>query len=535
MTRTVCLWCPDWPVVSLRRARLATVGVPVVVLDRGRVRAASVEARAGGVRQGMRKREAEACCPGLEVAETDESLEARVFESVARALDDVTARLALVRPGLLSFPARGPARYFGGDEAVAAHVSERVAGAVDDARVGVADSAFAAELAARRTPETGVLVLRPGETAAFLAEQPVTVLRGRGLGALAQLLARLGIRTLGDLTALPEAAVSARFGAEGLTALGLARGDDVDPPTLVDPPRDLSERVEFDPPAARVDAAAFAAKAAADRLLGRCERRGLACTRVMVEAETEHGERLSRLWRHDGALTPGALTQRVRWQLEAWISGDPSVGSRQGGSEGYDSSTSGGLTLLLLVPDEVMPASGQQLEFWGADPRAADRAARAFARLQGMLGHHSVVVPVPRGGRTPAEQVAWVPWGDPRPHAGEPAADVPPWPGSVPPPAPARVFDPPLPAELLDVSGKPVGVSGRGEVSAPPVRLECERVGGRVEWWGGPWVHDVRWWDAAEHRRRALFQVVAVRAEGTRAAVLVAIEGGRATVEALYD
>ena len=57
----------------------------------------------------------------------------------------------------------------------------------------------------------------------------------------------------------------------------------------------------------RVDEAAFAAKMLADRLLGQLDELGLSCTRVMVEAETEHGERLTRCWRHEGALTPAAL------------------------------------------------------------------------------------------------------------------------------------------------------------------------------------------------------------------------------------
>src|SRR5918912_4212155 len=50
--RMLCLWCPDWPVVAARKADPALEGVPVVVLDRGFVLAASAEARAEGVRRG---------------------------------------------------------------------------------------------------------------------------------------------------------------------------------------------------------------------------------------------------------------------------------------------------------------------------------------------------------------------------------------------------------------------------------------------------------------------------------------------------
>jgi hypothetical protein len=51
--------------------------------------------------------------------------------------------------------------------------------------------------------------------------------------------------------------------------------------------------------------------------------------------------------------------------------------------------------------------------------------------------------------------------------------------------------------------------------------------------WAGPWVHDLRWWTRAR-RRRALWQVV-VGDGDDRVACLVALERGRAAVEAVYD
>ena len=189
----------------------------------------------------------------------------------------------------------------------------------------------------------------------------------------------------------------------------------------------------------------------------------------MIEAETERGERLARCWRHEGALTPAALAARVRWQLEGWLTAEV------GDDDTVDELATSALVLLRLVPDEVLPATGRQLGFWGGDPAAADRAGRVLARVQGMLGHPTVVTAVPQGGRTPGERVRWVPWGDPREPArpldavaapGANAREVPPWPGAIPAPAPARVFDPPPPAELLDAAGEVVTVSGRGDPSA---------------------------------------------------------------------
>jgi protein ImuB len=509
-TRTLALWCPDWPVVAARRRGQAPVDGPVAVLEAGRVLAASREARAEEVGAGLRRREAEARCPGITIVELDATADARAFEPVARAVEVLTPRLVIDRPGVLAFPTRGPSRYFGGDDALVTRVLDALGPVgVDDARAGVADGGFAARLAARR----GVVVPAAG-TPAFLAPWPVAVV---GDEDLVSVLARLGIRTLGAFAALPPASVLARFGPDGAAAHRLARGEEEHPPALTEPPPDLVEDCELDPPAERVDEAAFAAKGLADRLLARLEARGLACTQVVVEAETEHGEHLARAWRHEGALTPATLTERVRWQLDGWITG--------GG-------TTAGLTLLRLVPDQVIPATGRQLGFWGGDAAAADRAARVFARLQGLLGPEAVATLVPQGGRTPAERIRNVAWGEPRePEPGRSLESA--WPGAVPGPGPGRVLDPPSPAALLDEHGRAVTLTSRGDATGAPAVLQCDALpdrGGAVSAWAGPWAQDVRWWDRRHRSRRVHWQVVV-----GDVACLVRLERGTTTVDAVYD
>jgi protein ImuB len=477
----------------------------------------------------LRRREAEARCPGLVVLDADPAAEAREFEPVARAVEAISPRLVLDRPGLLGLPTRGPARYFGGDEKLAAAVVDAVrAVGVEDVRTGVADGAFASRLAARRST-----VVQPGGTPAFLAPWPVSVLGdGPDGGDLVSLLDRLGLRTLGAFAALPPPAVLARFGTGGLACHRLASGEDEHPPSTTVPPADLVESCELDPPADRVDTAMFAAKALGDRLLDRLDALGLACVRVVVEAETEHGEHLARTWRHEGALTAAALAERVRWQLEGWLTATGGL--------------SGGLTLLRLVPDQVIPATGRQLGFWGGDAAAADRAARALARVQGLLGPEQVVTPVVQGGRTPSERIRWLPWGEPRepapdrpvgPIAGPVRMETPPWPGALPGPAPARVLDPAPEVSLLDAADRPVRLSARGEPSAPPARVQAAVLpngGGAVHAWAGPWAQDVRWWDPCARARRAYWQVVV--GDGPHAvAGLIRVESGRATLDALYD
>jgi protein ImuB len=527
--------CADWPVVA--------AGIPpdepAVVVRANRVLAATPAARAEGVVPGQRRREAQGRCPDLAVVDHDEHRDARSFEPVATTLEAFTPRIELTRPGTAGFATRGPSRYVGGDGPLAARVRAAVDAALvpfawsGHARVGVADGAFTAVLAARHADP--VLVVDRGGAAAFLAPLPVAVLAGLGDEgrALADVLVRLGLTTLGAFAALEPADVVGRFGAAGAWAHRLARGLDPRPPDAVPAPPDLRVEAEIDPPADRVDVVAFAAKRLADDLHDRLEQRGLACTRVVIVVETEHGERLERAWRHEGALAAAAVADRARWQLDGWLTG-PTVGR-----------PTAGVDHLALVPDEVVPGRGRQLGFWGGETAGADRAARALARVQGLLGPDAVTVPEWRGGRGSAERVALVPAAavdltGPRalvpdgPGSGGPGPDgraAAPWPGGVPRPAPATVASAPLPAEVVDGGGAPVVVDGRGQAPRAPAHLSID--GGpwvAVEAWAGPWPCEERWWDPASARRRARFQVVA----GGRAHLL-AREGGRWWVEAVYD
>jgi protein ImuB len=502
--RTTVVWVPDWPVVA---AELADV--PAAVVHANRVVACSTPARVEGVRRGLRRREAQGRCPELTVVEHDPGRDARAFEPFAAAVEQLTPRVEIVRPGLCAFATRGPSRYFGGDESLTVKVRETVPVPCE---VGVADGRFAATLAAR----SGGAVIERGGSPAFLASFPVTALERP---ELADLLGRLGIRTLGAFAALPSADVVARFGPDGAVAHRLARGLDERPLAARVPPPDLAVHRLLDPPAERVDVAAFAARALASELHEALADRALSCTRVLIEAETEHGEALARLWRHDGALTAGAIAERVRWQLDGWIS---------------SGATTAGLTLIRLVPDEVIPASGRQLGFWGGSAEADERAGRALARVQGMLGVDQVVTPVLTGGRGPADRVRYVPWGDAREDAEAitpgirallPRQTDGPWPGQVPAPAPAVVHPEPLPVDVVDAADRTVVVTGRGLLTAEPARVTDELVTG----WAGPWPVDERWWDPAAHRRRARLQVVT-----EMGAYLVAVEGGCWFIEAEY-
>ena len=570
MSRTLVLWCPDWPVVAAGIVDGVPAYAPVAVLSANRVIACSAAARREGIRRGLRKRETQARCPEIVTIEHDEGRDARAFESIVATVEAIAPGVDVVRPGVCALAARGPARYFGGEERAAEHLVEQVAQACAvEAQVGIADGVFAAGLAAR----TGRIVAN-GATPAFLADFDIAAIGGghaansaggrrraaarpsdvRGMTSrevLVDLLRRLGIRTLGEFAALPPADVLARFGFDAALVHRLAAGGDERPLAIRQPPADLDVIERFDEPLDRIDAAAFAARALAVRLHERLAGHGLACTRLGIEAVTERGEELYRTWRHDGLLTAAAISDRVRWQLDGWL-------HRQ-------NRPSGGIVRLRLVPDGVIEHAGLQLGLWGDAGVERDRAHRAMTRVQGLLGPEAVVTAVASGGRDPVDEITYVPWGDERLPVRP--ADRP-WPGRLPPPAPATVLVEPLPVDVRDIAGARVGVTARLAVTAPPARLVITPTGGivgarvaaaqtrtvqtgtvqtgiaqtgiaqsardtvvEIVGWAGPWPVDERWWAPEEASRRARFQV----ALGDGRALLLCLTDGDWSVEAIYD
>ena len=78
-------------------------------------------------------------------------------------------------------------------------------------------------------------------------------------------------------------------------------------------------------------------------------------------------------------------------------------------------------TRLTLEPIEAIGAGHIQYGLWGSDGQDDQRAGWAFARVQGLLGPESVLAPVPAGGRSAADRVTLVPWGDEKVSPRDPA------------------------------------------------------------------------------------------------------------------
>lgn len=490
-SRVLAIWCMDWPAVAAAAAAGLPPTAQIAVTCANRVVACSAAARIAGVGRGLRRREAQARCPQVHVAVADPTRDARFFEGVMAAVDDVVPRAEVLRPGLLVLPVRGAARYFGSEQAAAQRLTDAVAAAGAECQVGIADQLATAVFAARagRVVESGTDALfLSGLSIKQLATEPS--LSGPGRAELADLLWRLGIRTFSQFGELPRGDVVSRFGPDALVAHRMVRGEPGRAPGGRELPPELDAVLNCDPPIDRVDAAAFAGRTLAAALHRSLEAAGVGCTRLAIHAVTAGGGEYSRVWRCAEPLTEDATADRVRWQLDGWLT------SRRRESD----RPTGPVTVLRLQPVEVVSAEALQLPLWGGlGEEDRMRARRALVRVQGLLGQEAVQVPVLSGGRGPAERITLTPLGDEPLPAAEPDR---PWPGRLPSPSPTVLRDDPV--ELLDAQGDPVRVTTRGMFSSEPARLD----GVALKWWAGPWTVDERWWEDGASGRTARAQVL---------------------------
>jgi len=518
----------NWSAVAAQLAGAIDASVPVVVLHANRVVSATPAARDFDVVDGLRKREAQSRCPQAVVVAHDPSRDARLFMPVVDAISRVGANLEIIEPGVVVLPAKGPARFFGGEANAVQQIRQAAIDVLGESviGIGIGNGPSAAQIAAMAD------LIVPDEVDAstqFLSSLPVRALVDADLG---DLLVQLGITTLGMFAALPAADVLARFGRAGANVHLLARGIDDRQLNIHRAPPGYVQRVEFDPPSELVEPVVFCVRQPSELLVDQLSTLGLRCRSLAITAHTEHGETLVRTWRHGVGFGATQIVERIRWQLDGWING--TIG------DGSDQPTSG-ISLVQIDPIEVIGEGGYQPAFWGGASANDDRAAQGFARVVGLCGSDAVHVVQSGGGRGVEQSVALVSWSSgiqnhpsAANHPSVRRTDQEMWSGSLPAPHPLVVYPTPLTATLVDVDNQIVDVSGDAQLSAEPHALCFGDVAGRrvaIASWAGPWPVQERWWDARRRKRYARLQVV----DESGTAYVVQRANGQWFLTAMYD
>ncbi|MDE0149911.1 MAG: hypothetical protein OXM58_16215 [Rhodospirillaceae bacterium] len=518
--RILYCWLPCFATdrIARRRPALAVRPVAIVRHDRGRRIAVAVNGPAGrsGVRPGQSLADARSLCPALKAVEADPAADSRLLLHLARWCTRYTPWVAPEAPAEDDPPApaqsetallldiSGCAHLAGGEEMLSGNLANRLEDFGFTVRCAVADTPGAARAWARHGDPLHP-VIPEGAQADWLKPLPAAALRLRD--ADAETLTRLGIATVGDLMALPRAAVANRFPA-GRAAGVLERLDRVlgiAPESIapLPPPADYSVRQHYAEPVGTPEGMTAAFERLLLALARRLEAAGLGARQLefaIVRADDTLDS--ARIGVSRPSRDPAHLARLFAPRLES-LDPDP------------------GIETVVLRAVSVEPFIVEQKAIQKVSRRSPvgtlhekrrglpipqDRADLSqvdtlIDRLANRLGRAAVLRALPCETALPETQTRYAPALDLR--AGNPASGWTAW------QSPDRLAGPALPVRLLE--------------APEPVEAAAEAVPGRFAWrrrvWRviadeGPARRLGRWWHG-ETAIRDYWQVAAVPAEAS--------------------
>jgi len=216
-----------------QRDRPELRGKPVIVggggpNQRGVVSAASYEARKFGVHSAMPLRQAGALCPNGVFLPVDGTKYQAVSRQVMAVLRRYTPLVEPISIDEAFLDVTGSRALFGDGAEIGRRIREDIRTELDlTVSVGVATTKLVAKIASDLRKPDALVVVPPGDEESFLA--PLEITRLWGVGAkLAASLREYGVRTIGDLAALPDDLLVRRFGKHGESLGQRARGRDAD-------------------------------------------------------------------------------------------------------------------------------------------------------------------------------------------------------------------------------------------------------------------------------------------------------------------
>ena len=290
-----CAYAAEFPAQALLRLRKELESEPVAVLE-GRAPQETVcslnrLAHLRGVSLGMTRLEAESI-PGLRILlrsmETEAAARAVFLECAAHFSPRIEAASEGTACAFV-LDIAGTERLFGPPEALAQRLRARLASAGFRASVAVSANFHAARLkAAGRRGDRGIAVIPQKQEAGFLAKLPISLLSLNEEHA--EIFAIWGIRTLGELAALPETDLVARLGSQAAAWRALARGALPHTFQPIEAEFSLTEFCGFDTPVEQMDSLLFIGARMIDCLVERAATRALSLASLAVQMELESGQ-----------------------------------------------------------------------------------------------------------------------------------------------------------------------------------------------------------------------------------------------------
>jgi DNA polymerase IV len=315
-------------------------GQPVIVGgsgNRGVVASCTYEARAYGVRSAMPSTRARRLCPHAVFLPGRFDTYAEVSKQIHEVFRAFTPLVEGISLDEAFLDVAGARRLFGPPAEMAAAIRARIRDATGLwCSVGASTTKFIAKLASEAAkptasfrgpvPGLGVKVVEPGDELAFLHPLPVSALWGVGPATLAR-LERYGLRTIGDLAALPEETLVRSLGqASGhhLHALAWGRDDrDVVPVTRA---KSIGHEETYETDHHSLDGLRREAVRLGDAVAARLREAGMAGRTVTIKVRFHDFQTITRSHTLPAPVDTGVDVARAATALLEQV--DPSAGVR---------------------------------------------------------------------------------------------------------------------------------------------------------------------------------------------------------------
>jgi protein ImuB len=289
----VCVYVPEFAAQALLRLRpeLGRVAVVVVSGEPPLEQVCSVNrvAERIGVAHGMTRAELDSFA-GLTVLRRSDAEERAARSVLLQAAAMFTPRIE-IQPGAAStFTAvldmAGSGSMFGTAQQIVGRLLKSIRGLGFVARLAASANLPAAICLAPSACKVPIVVPR-GDEGRSLRDLPLAVLRVTD--GQAETLAMWGLKTLGELAALPEVELVVRLGQEGKRLRRLARGEQAHLMVPEEPVFALEEFMSFDAPIELLDSLLFVLGPMLDQLVVRAQERSYALASVTVKMGLDGG------------------------------------------------------------------------------------------------------------------------------------------------------------------------------------------------------------------------------------------------------
>jgi DNA polymerase IV len=273
-------------------------GKPVIVGGgpdaRGVVMAASYEAREYGVQSAMPLRTAGRRCPHGVFLPGRPDRYRELSQQVMAIFADYTPLIEPISLDEAFLDVTASTAAFGDGETIARRIKHRVRDEIGlVVSVGVATNKLCAKVASDLRKPDALVVVPPGEEAAFLAPLPIRRLWGVGPQAQAA-LADYGVTTIGQLAAMPPGTLQRRFGRHGGDLAARARGIDPSSVASAQTPKSIGHEHTFNHDTIDVRKLEATLLDVAESVASRLRRHDLAAGSVQLKLRYEGFETLTR-------------------------------------------------------------------------------------------------------------------------------------------------------------------------------------------------------------------------------------------------